>query len=264
MKEQRLRDLKKNTELLILIELIRSPSTRLKDIAEDLDITVQAVSQYIAEMKKEELLKEQDGKLRPTRRGMQIALEHFIGLKDQIDSILKEINAIDRCAAIAGEKIEEGDSVGLVMENGMLMAYPQKEASSVGMALESAEKGDDILVGQLEGIVDMELGSLLVIEAASELEGGSKKANIAQIKAKLNKSSAGLLVAGDAVGASILMKIGRPFIIHAPIESTMSALCKGVDVIFCGARDSTVKLLQAVIELKKSWGYEVKWKTLKL
>jgi len=265
MKEQRLRDLKRNTELLILVKLIRSPSIRLKEMAEDLDITVQAVSQYIAEMKREDLLKEQDGKLRPTRKGMQIALEHFLALKDQIDCILRDINAIDRCAAIAGENIEKGQSVGLIMEKGMLMAYPGKPAASMGRALESADKGDDILINQLEGIMDLELGSLLLIEAASGLEGGSKKANIFLIRKKIRESSSDLLVAGDATGVSILSKAtNMPFIIHAPIESSMSAICKGVDVIFCGTRDSTVKLLQAVIELKKSWGYEIKWRTLKV
>ncbi len=265
MKGQRLRDLKRNTELLILVELIRAPSMRLKEVAENLDITVQAVSQYISEMKKEDLLKEQNGKLRPTRKGMQIALEHFLGLKDQIDSILKEINAIDRCVAIAGEKIDKGQSVGLVMEKGMLMAYPGKGAASMGRALEAADRGDDVLINQLEGIVDLELGSLLIIEAASELEGGSKKANISLIKEQINKSSADLLVAGDATGVSILSKVTqRPFIIHAPIESAMSALCKGVDVVFCGTRDSTARLLQGAIELKKSWGYEIKWRTLKV
>jgi hypothetical protein len=43
----------------------------------------------------------------------------------------------------------------------------------------------------------------------------------------------------------------------------MSALSKGVDVAFCGTRDPIDKLLQAVTELKKSSGYEIKWRTLK-
>ena len=92
MKEQRLRNLRRNTELLILVELLQSPSSRLKDIADRLHITVQAVSQYIAEMKKADLLRDQDGNLRPTRKGMQITQEHFTGLKDQVDSINQNAN----------------------------------------------------------------------------------------------------------------------------------------------------------------------------
>lgn len=264
MKEQRLRNLKRNTELLILVELLQSPSLRLKDIAGRLHITVQAVSQYIAEMKKADLLREQKGNLKPTRKGMQITQEHFTGLKDQVDSILRRISAIDTCVAIAGSQVKKGQPVGLVMEEGMLMAYPDQKASSTGKALESAEKGDDILVGRLKGIVDLELGKLLLIEAPSELDGGSKAANMNSVREEIGKFSPGLLVAGDAVGAALLMKtVGRPFTIHAPAESSMSALCKGVEVAFFGTRNSTDKLLQAVIELKKSSGYEIKWRTFK-
>jgi putative transcriptional regulator len=264
MKEQRLRNLKRNTELLILVELLQSPSLRLKDIAGRLHITVQAVSQYIAEMKKAGLLRDQDGNLRPTRKGMQITQEHFTGLKDQVDSILRRISAIDTCVAIAGNKVKKGQPVGLVMVDGMLMAYPDQKASSTGKALESAEEGDDILVGRLEGIVDLELGKLLLIEAPSELDGGSKAANINRVGEKIDKFSPGLLAAGDAVGAALLMKaIRKPFTVHAPVESSMSALCKGVDVAFCGTRDSINKLLRAVIELKRSSEYEIEWRTFK-
>jgi putative transcriptional regulator len=264
MEEQRLRDLKTNTEMLILVEILQSPSARLKDIAARLHITVQAVSQYIAEMKNDGLLREQSGTLRPTRKGMQIAQEHFTGLKDQVDSILRRISVIDRCVAIAGKKIEKGQSVGLVMEDGMLMAYPDRRSSSTGKAIESGLEGDDIVVGQLEGIVDLELGRLLLIEAPSELDGGSKAADIDRVREKIEGFSPGLLVAGDTTGAALLMKAsGELFTIHAPMESSMSALSKGVDVAFAGTRESVDHLLEAVANLKKESGYEIKCRVLK-
>src|SRR4030042_129896 len=115
MKEQKLRDLKRNTQLLILIELLQSPSVRLKDIADKLGITVQAVSQYVSEMKKEGLLGDKGDNIRPTRKGMQITQEHFTGLKNQVDTILRRVSVIDRCVAIAGKKVEIGKAVSLVM-----------------------------------------------------------------------------------------------------------------------------------------------------
>lgn len=264
MRDQKLRDLKRNTELLILIELLQAPTSRLKDIADKLDITVQAVSQYVREMKKEGLVRDQGGNLRPTRKGMQITQEHFTGLKDQVDTILRRVSVIDRCVAIAGKKIVKGGSVGLVMEDGMLMAYPGQKASSTGVALESAEEGDDLLVGQLEGIVDLDLGRLLIIEAPAPAEGGSKAASTDRARDKIEEFSPGLLVAGDVTGAALLMKTsGELFTIHAPTESAMSALSKGVDVVFCGTRDSVDRILETVSALKKESGYEIKWKVYK-
>ena len=264
MKEQKLRDLKRNTQLLILIELLQSPSVRLKDIADKLGITVQAVSQYVSEMKKEGLLGDKGDNIRPTRKGMQITQEHFTGLKNQVDTILRRVSVIDRCVAIAGKKLEIGKAVSLVMEDGMLMAFPGSKSTSTGLALESADEGDDVLVGMLEGIVDMDLGEMLIVEAPSPLDGGSKSASIDRARDKVEDFSPGLLVAGDTTGSALLMKTsGEFFTIHAPIESAMSALSKGVDVVFCGTRESVDRMLEAVSSLKKESGYEIKWRSYK-
>ena len=264
MKGKQLRDLRRNTELLILVDVLETPSARLKDIADRLEITVQAVSQYLAAMRKDGLVREQGGLLRPTRKGMQLLQEHFTVLKNEVDSVLRRISVIDRCVAIAGASIKKGQKVGLVMEDGMLMAYPGKKSSSTGEALEAAEEGDDIVVGKLEGIVDLELGGLLVVEAPSEFNGGSKAANVERVRDKLEEFSPGMLVAGDSVGAALLMKAsGEFFTIHAPIDSAMSALSKGVDVAFCGTHESIDHLLNAIGALKKSSGYEIKWKSYK-
>jgi len=264
MNGQGLRDLRVNTELLILVEIIESPSPRLKSIADGLGITVQAVSQYISSMRKEGLISEHRGKLTPTRDGMRLLQEHFSKLKEDVDSVLRRIRVIDSCVAIAGKKVAKGDKVGLIMEDGMLMALPNQKSSSTGRAIEAAAEGDDVLIGELEGIVDLDLGKLLIVEAPSEVDGGSKVANVERVRDKVDEFSPGLLVAGDAVGAALLMKAsGEMFTIHAPIESSMSALSKGVDVVFCGTHESVDLLLQSVISLKKSSGYEIKWKTYK-
>jgi putative transcriptional regulator len=264
MNGRHLRDLKSNTELLILAEILESPSARLKEISSRLGITVQAVSQYLSAMRKEGLLTEKGGVMRPTQKGMQLLQEHFADIKVEVDTILRRVSVIDRCVAIAGEGISAGQKVGLVMEDGMLMAYPGQKSPSTGESLEAADEGDDVLVGKLEGIVDLELGQLLLIEAPSEMDGGSKSAEVERVKDRLEDFSPGLLVAGDIVGAALLMKTsGELFTIHAPIESSMSALSKGVDVAFSGTRDSIDTMLVAVRELKKSSGYDIHWKVYK-
>ena len=260
-----LRDLKKNTELLILVRMLEEPTVKLRDVSEDLGITVQAVGQYVSEMRRAGLVKELRGKMRPTRKGMQILQEHFNTLKNEVDAILRRIMVVDSCTAIAGKAIRKGDKIGLMMEDGMLMAYPNKKSSSKGVAMESASVGDDILVGHLEGIVDMTLGSLLIIEAPSERNGGSKKANIERARARIESMSPGLLVAGDPVGSALLAKATPEyFAIHAPVESAMSALTRGVDVVYCGTHDSMDLMLRAVSALKKETGYDIEYTSVRV
>ncbi len=261
---QPLRDVKRNTELLILVEILENPDGRLREVADRLGITVQAVSQYLSAMREEGLLKDQRGNLRPTRKGMQILQEHFVRLKDDVDAILRRISVIDTCVAFAGGKIRMGQKVGLVMESGKLVAYPERDSSSVGRAIEGAAPGEDILVGQLEGIVDMDLGKLLVIETPPETDGGSKAADLRRAKQGLAAFSPGLLVAADVTGSALLAKVGRPaHVVHAPVESAMSALSKGVDVAVCGTKESVDRIIDSVTNLKKETGYRIAWKTLK-
>jgi predicted transcriptional regulator len=261
MSGRNLRDLKLNTELLILVELLEAPSAKLSEVAKSLGVTAQAVSQYVSAMLKEGLVREYSGKLRPTRKGMQLLQEHFTNLKGEVDEVLRRISVIDRCVAIAGKKITKGQRVGLVMEDGTLMAVPGQKSSSTGRAMEDADEGDDLLVDDLEGIVDMELGKLLLIEAPSETDGGSKAADVEGVRRRMETISPGLIAAGDTVGAALLSKATEELItVHAPIESSMSALGKGVDVVYCGTRESTDQMLGAVANLKKETGYEVKWK----
>ena len=265
MSPEPLRDLKKNTELLILVRLLEDPSVRLRDVAEELGITVQAVSQYLSGMRREGLIREQRGKLRPTRKAMQLIQEHFGSLKSEVDSVLRRIMVVDTCVAIAGKPISKGDRVGLFMEDGMLIAYPGEKSTSRGVAREAASTGDDVLVGRLEGIVDMKLGNLLIIEAPSEADGGSKTADVERSRERIEMLSPGLIVAGDLVGAALLSKSTPEFFtIHAPVESAISALSKGVDVAFCGTRESVDQMVQAAKALKKETGYSIKWESVKV
>lgn len=245
--------------------MVRSPSIRLKEIGDRLGITVQAVSQYIGAMRKEGLVRETRGVLKPTKKGMQMLQEHFTRIKQDLDGILRGISVVDRCVAVAGSRISKGSPVGLLMEDGMMMAFEGLESSSTGVSLEDAQEGDDVLVGDLEGILEFELGKLLVLEAPSELDGGSKAANVELARQKIEDLSPGLLAAGDTIGAALLMKAsGEMVTLHAPVESSMSALSKGVDVVYCGTRDSVELMMSAVTNLKADTGYEIKWRTFRL
>lgn len=259
MKEKYLlRDLKQNTELLILAEYIRNPSVKRKEIAERLDVTEQAVSQYISNLEKEQLLAESNGHAKPTRKGVQLLQEKFLQLNHEIENILHQIRVIDTCIALAGAAIKEKEDVGLVMKKGRLIAYPGKKASSKGIALMNSNEGEEVLIGNLIGVVELELGEMLAIQIPSESRGGSKMMNQQIAKKAINDFVFDEITAGDLIGEVALKRIGlKPSILHAPMESTINALSKGLDVLFVGTRESVDRVLAAIEDLKKRTGYSI-------
>jgi len=260
MNAEPLRDMKRNTELLILTELIENPSMKMKEMAHKLGVTVQAISQYLASMKRAGLLRNGGDSLRPTRKGMQALQEHFTAIKGRVDTILRRISVIDSCVALAEGKVEKGTRVGLVMRRGVLVAVPGRKATSTGTALESSDDGEDVLVGELEGIVDLELGRLIILEVPSEREGGSKSADAGKAAKILGEAKKCPVVAGDIVSIALARRCNvRDPVIHAPVEYAMSALCKGVDVVFCGTKENVGLVLAAARDLKKETGYEIRW-----
>jgi len=263
MKTYLLRDLKKNTELVILSELLRNPSIRRKDLADRLGVTEQAVSQYFSSLEEQRLITSSGrGNLKPTVKGRQMLQEGLYGLRDEIDGILREIELIDTCLAIADAPIKARDEVGLVMKGGKLYAVPGMPAASKGIARNDAVEGSELLVSNLEGVVELELGRLLALQLPSESSGGSKVADIEHGKSLVRDFRYDLSVAGDLIGEIVAHRIGLydKLVVHAPVESAISALSKGLNVIYLGTRESISGIATAVDRLNAESGYEFDYK----
>ena len=136
-----LRDLREATRLLILLETSTRHHAVQRTIAEALGITVQGASEYLRSMEEDGLVQVTEGEYRPTIEGIRILHERFRELRDFVDRAGKELSIIDVTAAIAGGRIEQGDSVGLFMDRGDLVAYPSRNSPSRGQAVSRAERG---------------------------------------------------------------------------------------------------------------------------
>jgi putative transcriptional regulator len=258
MTEYLLRDLKRNTELLILAEYLRNPSVKRKEIAERLGVTEQAVSQYISDLEKESLLTVSKGRTKPSRKGIQLLQERFFQLNEEIKGILRQIQVIDTCVAVAAAPIKDRERVGLIMRRGRLEAVPKTESASMGVARSDAKKGEEVLVGSLEGVVELELGGLLVLQLPSETSGGSRNIDSALALKAMKGLNAEEVAVGDVIGEVVADHLGiRPTLVHAPVQATMNALSKGVDVLFLGTYESAEEMLRAVERLKNQTGYSI-------
>jgi len=169
-----LRDKGRITRILILLELLKGKK-KLREIAEEIDITVQGVSEYMRNMEKEGFVK--DGEI--TVRGLEFlseAIEEMGDFVSEANRIMKKVRVVE---AIAGEFIEKGSKVGLFMEDGYIRAYMRK-SSSTGIAINTADEGEVVGVTNLRGVLHIDYGKILVFSMPSveELHDSSNPGDV--------------------------------------------------------------------------------------
>jgi putative transcriptional regulator len=227
-----LRDLRLSTELLILLEVIKNPHSKLKAIANTLDITVQGVSDYLRRMKKEGKIQNIGGEWRVTKLGIEFLHSNFSELKEFVDSKMVELNIIDVCAAIAKTPISEGEVVGLFMENGILTAYANKDSESQGVAASNAKKDEDVAIKDLDGMVSLSPGMIHIVKLPAIQEGGSKNVpgdEIKDIYQRLDPHKIGVMgVVSKAAAKKALLEPDFEF---ASLSSSIEAAQKGLNVM---------------------------------
>ncbi|HCP60056.1 MAG TPA: Crp/Fnr family transcriptional regulator, partial [Dehalococcoidia bacterium] len=110
------------TRFQILAEIAAGqPDIQQKDIARRLNITPQAVSDYIKRLLKEGLLTSAGrSQYRVSNEGVDWMLRHLKELQEYLEVVGKAVSNIKVSAAIAGCNLSRGQTVGLVMREGLL------------------------------------------------------------------------------------------------------------------------------------------------
>ena len=214
-----LRDKGKITEMMIILSLLKG-NRKLKEIAEDVGITIQGVSEYMKILESEGLIK--DGK--PTHYGIEFINSSLEEIGDFLHDANRIIGKIKVTEAIAGEEIKKGDEVGLFMESGYLHAY-KKESSSMGVAINDANRGEDVGVKNLRGILNINYGKIDVYVMPSIEEGGSRNVKWDRIK-KILKDRKKIGVCG--IVAYISLKD------HIPIDFEFGSVYAVIDSAYRG------------------------------
>jgi len=242
-----LRDVRESTKLLILKELTARRHSRLRTVAERLDITVQGVSEYMKLMTKEELIRNVDGDWRATRKGVEFLQAHFLALKEFVESSVKELSIVDIAAAIAGAEIKEGEKVGLFMERGELVAYPSRTSTSRGVAVHAASKGEDVGVKELEGIVRLHPGKVTILRIPSIRDGGTRRLDPRKARRIMKRHPTKVVAAVDLVGRIMARRIGLPVdISFSVLPATLEAAQHGLDILVLCPEDRVAEFIGGI------------------
>jgi len=262
---QILRNLGESTRLLILLETSVHHHAVQRTIAEALGMTVQGASEYLRSMEEDGLIVAAGGEYRPTIEGVRLLHERFRELRNFVDRAGKDLSIIDVTAAIAGGRIERGESVGLFMEGGDLVAYAGRESPSRGRAASHAEKGEDLGVAQLEGIVALRPGriSLLRIPAASD--GGSGEVDIARARKTLARVRPAVVGILDAPAKALAARLRiTPGIRYGSIPASVEAAERGVDVALLLPEDRVAAAVAAIEAANERRAAKIPYETVPL
>ncbi|MCD6467927.1 MAG: winged helix-turn-helix transcriptional regulator [Thermoplasmata archaeon] len=241
------------TKLLLLLEILSRKPAKLTYLADAVGITPQAVSDYIKRLIQEGFVVQKEGRYYVTKEGVDFVHSNLLELKRFTEERIRHLNIIDRCLALAGGDVKKSERVGLFMKKGYLIAFPRKKSSSTGVALRDARIGEDVPVGDLEGIVRHRLGDFYVIPLSYSIERGSRDVPVDKVERLLNKIKYDVLAVGDVVALSVVKRLRRkPDFEFAPMESSLDAVKRGLSVCFLGSTEQVEKLISLVNKFNDS------------
>ncbi len=238
-----LRNKKRLTEFLILYHSAINKPTKLAEIAQEFDMTEQGVSNYVKDMEQKGLIDKLGRRYHPTPDGMEMIRDILSEIGDFLKVANSKIDIIDKCTAIAEENIREGQEVGLYMKHGFLHASA-KESSSMGTALNDVSEGHPLKVGQLHGLIEMDLGRLIISPLNMDVENGDISKTVQE---KLENTKYDKIAVTGEEQYGIINMIGlKPDIIFSPVESSINAAEKGLDVLIFTSEGEAEKIVDRV------------------
>jgi len=250
-----LRDVRESTMLLLLYEVTSRRHSRLKGLAEKLDMTVAGASEYVKAMEKEGLVRRVAGDYRATKKGVEFLQDGFRALRAFVESSSRDIAIIDQTVALATEDLREGERVGLFMEKGSLTAR-RKSSPSSGLTVAAAKRGDPVWVRDLEGIVDLRPGKISIARLTAK--GGVDKAR-AIVRRRKAHIVAVLDVQAKAIAAKLAVKPGIEF---AVVPGSIEAAQRGLDVLLLCPEDRVAEVVAAIEQANARSEDKIPYETL--
>ncbi|TET26052.1 MAG: winged helix-turn-helix transcriptional regulator [Dehalococcoidia bacterium] len=250
-----LRNKNLTTRFQILVEIANSgPGVQQRDIAKKLDITPQAVSNYISQLTRERLLtSEGRSSYRVTNEGVNWIIKTLRELSNYNTFIQRAVTNISICAALAEDDLERNQKVGLKMKGGLLFASSNKAHEATGITISGAKPGEDVGITNIEGIVPLEVGRVTILRVPGVQNGGSSRVNYNILRAHLDKSA--FITSLGLESFVALRKAGAEFCRYGAVEAAIEAAKSGLPPLVVCVDNETSDLI-ARIE-KEGISYEL-------
>jgi putative transcriptional regulator len=222
------------TRFQILGEIARNlPHLRQKDIADKLEITVQAVSENIKGLVDDGYVEYRAGpsRYKITKRGIDKLKNEALALRKYSDEVLDTTNTYKSVwPAIAAENLTSGNQVGLFMKNGTLYAT-NKKTSAHAEVLNDTKKGEDVALIGLGGTIELNPGNVVIIILPTINQGGSGACDLDKVVEIYEKGFDRLGIMGTVSRALVdKLEIKVDFEFATP-QAAVAASKRGLNVL---------------------------------
>jgi putative transcriptional regulator len=244
-----LEDKRTATRFRILAEIAdRQPAVSQGEIAEAVGVTSQAVSEYIRDLVDDEFVeKEGRSRYRVTKEGVDWLFQEARALQrfaqHVTDDVLESVN--EDAAIVTDDVITAGETVTLSLRDGLLHATPGDQGPATGVSTTDAEAGEDASVTGFEGVIEMEPGSVRVLQVPPARLGGSSDVDTDTLAEAC--ATADIVVAS---GVEAVVTCRRADVAletwFAPGEVAADAAARGLDAVVVASTDTAGRVTDAL------------------
>ncbi|MFC1873735.1 winged helix-turn-helix transcriptional regulator [Chloroflexota bacterium] len=233
------------TKFQILVEIASSgPQIQQRDIAGKLDVTPQAISDYIAQLTREgKLISEGRSRYKLTNEGTNWVIKVLRELRSYDTFIEKAVTNISVSTAVADVDLSPGQTVGLEMREGLLVATSQTGEGAKGITTSQAGAGGDVGVSNIEGLVNLKVGKATILVVPGIQRGGSRLVDTDRLKREITGIK---FVGGIGIEALVsLKKVTRqPVYAYGVTEAAIEAAKSGISPVVVCVEDDTSGLMR--------------------
>ena len=237
------------TRFQILVEIAASgPNIQQKDIATKLGVTPQAISDYVHQLTKDKLvISTGRSQYKISTKGVNWMLKVLRELRSYTSMVERAVTNVTVCAAIAECDLDQGQAVGLKMQNGLLFATSQMNGGARGIAVSSVSQGEDVDISNIEGLVDLTKGRISILQVPSIQKGGSRQVDLERLRARItNNQQVG------AIGIEALVSLRRvdiePRYLYGVTEAAIEAAHCGLPFGIVATDDAVPGLIKRLQE----------------
>jgi putative transcriptional regulator len=238
------------------------PHVKQKDIANKLDITIQAISKYFKKLTKEGLLEagSERADYRLTPKGLAKLHDEVRSLEDYVSSIKRDVKLERALPAIATQQVKAGEEVGIVMKEGIMYTAPLEDiiTQALGTVMFDAQPGDDVGLQNLRGKLKIKQGKILIVKLPSIRKGGSRAVDIAKVRTYYEEFQPDRIGVMGAVGRAVLNKLDLKADLEFGISSSSAiAASRGLKVLVLVVGRMVNRMIREVDSVNMSSATEV-------
>ncbi len=245
------------TKFQIMVEIAaHQPNIQQKDIALKLDITSQAVSEYIRELIKDGWLSSEGrSRYKVTKEGVDWILQMSRQLHSYAWFVSKAVADISTTTAIADSNLSVGQPASLYMKDGLLFASEvTSDKGAKGTAVTEAKKGQDIGIRNIQGVIKLEPAKVTISKISNVQDGGFRNTDLARLKGEVKEARLVGAMGTEALVA--LMQIdAKPDYVHGVREAAIEAAYCGLPFLVVCSEDKAPILVQRLEE--ENLDYEI-------